>query len=298
MNGKKVYLILLVLLVVVALVLYSRNSDASEQEEGQRALPTATAEEDVRSLPAATEETKGKHKKKQAENSLLMVKGKSALLLTRVGYITGYSQEWKCPQWTAWHLTADHTTGPYKRKGVSFHEDGEVPYPKALNSDYYSSGYDRGHMCPSGDNKWDRQAQEDCFLFTNMCPQAHNLNSGDWNDLEIKCRTWAKRYGDIYIVCGPVFHGDRPKRTIGKNKVWVPDGFYKVVLRVRSRGSGDGETAAIGFYYDNDDGHQPMSAYVRSVDEIERMTGLDFFSALDDKTENRVEAHAEWDEWR
>ena len=225
---------------------------------------------------------------------MLTVKGaKDAMLLRRLGYTAGYSKEWRCPVWVAWELTEPHTTGEYSRKGVSYHEDYDVPAPRATNADYSRSGYDRGHMCPSGDNKWSSRAQEECFLFTNMCPQSHNLNGGDWNDLEMKCRTWAKRYGYIYIICGPVFKGDRPSRTIGRNKVWVPDGFYKVVMRT----GGDDECAAIGFYYDNEDGHRPMSEYVCTVDEIEEMTGLDFFSGLNDKTESRIEAAASLREW-
>lgn len=227
----------------------------------------------------------------QTETSEQVVLGGSATVLSRQGYTTGYSAEWRCPQWVAWTLTSDHTTGPYKRKGVSYREDTDVPSPRATNSDYMRSGYDRGHMCPSGDNKWSQQAQEDCFLFTNMCPQSHNLNGGDWNELEMKCRTWAKRYGEVQIVCGPWFRQGAKPKTIGRNRVAVPDGFWKVVLRTGNR------PAAIGFYYANDDGHAAMSTYVRTVDEIEAMTGLDFFSALDDKTERRIEATANLSDW-
>ena len=223
---------------------------------------------------------------------MLTVKGaKDAMLLRRLGYTAGYSKEWRCPVWVAWELTEAHTTGEYSRKGVSYHEDYDVPAPRATNADYSRSGYDRGHMCPSGDNKWSSTAQEECFLFTNMCPQSHNLNGGDWNDLEMKCRTWAKRYGYIYIICGPVFKGDRPSRTIGRNKVWVPDGFYKVVM------CDVDEPKTIGFYYDNEDGHRPMAEYVRTVDEIEEMTGLDFFSGLNDDLEKKAEAKADLREW-
>ena len=211
-------------------------------------------------------------------------------ILRRTGYTTAYDEQRRCPQWTAWHLTASHTTGPFKRKGVKYQEDDDVDFPKATNADYSGSGYDRGHMCPSGDNKWSREAQEDCFLFTNMCPQSHELNGGDWNDLEMKCRKWAEKYGDRYIACGPVYSSQNPK-TIGRNKVAVPDGFYKVVLCMR------GEPKAIGFYYDNDDGHAPMHAYVRTVDEVERLTGIDFFCNLNDEVERRVEAHADLDDW-
>lgn len=220
--------------------------------------------------------------------------GMGELMLVRTGYTTSYNPRTRCPNWTAWVLTDNHTDGPYKRKGVAYHEDEEVPFPKAQNADYARSGYDRGHMCPSGDNRWDGQAQEDCFLFTNMCPQSHNLNAGDWNDLEMKCRKWAERYGRIYIVCGPVYDSgahSKHRKTIGRSKVVVPDGFFKVVLCMA------GTPKAIGFYYVNDDGHAPMSSYVRTVDEIEDMTNMDFFPSLPDDVEARVEAKASLNEW-
>ena len=294
MRNRTTYLFIIVLAVVMTLAFFSKVQCKSV-EHGESITESGDARLD------GSEAARRVKVGKEVKDDLLMVKGGDVQVLRKTGFVTGYAKEWRLPMWTAWNLTASHTTGPYKRKGVKFQEDDEVPYPKAMNSDYYSSGYDRGHMCPSGDNKWSRQAQEDCFLFTNMCPQSHNLNGGDWNDLEMKCRTWAKRYGNIYIVCGPVFRNSRPSRTIGRNRVWVPDGFYKVVLRMnqrsdRGRQRGDA-IAAIGFYYDNEDGHRPLSDYVMTVDEVEEMTGLDFFSGLSDKTEQRVEAQADLRDW-
>ena len=141
-------------------------------------------------------------------------------ILWRVGYATSYNRETRIPNWTAWPLKGEHTSGAHKRQGVKYHEDDDVPSPKATNDDYYNSGYDRGHMCPAGDNKWSAQAMEECFLFTNMCPQNHNLNGGDWNELEMQCRKWAKQYGEIYIVCGPILFRSAHK-TIGKK-----NGFF------------------------------------------------------------------------
>lgn len=273
-------------LLFVIVLLFAVNIVKSRESRVESSSSTVNPLPSEKPIPTPTNNSSGMTE----DEYLLMVKGGDVQLLKRFGYMTGYSSKWKCPVWTAWLLTESHTNGSYSRKGVSYHEDYDVPSPRATNADYSRSGYDRGHMCPSGDNKWSSAAQEDCFLFTNMCPQAHNLNSGDWNDLEMKCRTWAKRYGAIYIICGPVFKNDRPQKTIGRNRVWVPDGFYKVVMRVD-------DPAAIGFYYDNDDGHRPMSEYVMTVDAIEEMTGLDFFSGLNDKIENDVEARATLREW-
>jgi endonuclease G len=153
------------------------------------------------------------------------------------------------------------------------------------------SGYSRGHMCPSGDNRWSQQAQQESFLYTNCCPQLYSLNAGDWNDLEIKCREWAKAYGKIYIVCGPVLL-NKKHRTIGKNRVVVPEAFFKVVLCL------EGTPKGIGFIYRNEKTNKPIKSYVNSIDQVERITGIDFFPALPDDVEKKVEAEADITEWK
>ena len=146
-------------------------------------------------------------------------------------------------------------------------------------------------MCPAGDNRWSRLAMSQSFLLTNMCPQNARLNNGDWKELEEKCRKWAKHYGDIYIVCGPLLY-NRKHQTIGRGQVVVPEAFFKVVLCL------SGKPKAIGFVYKNADGDRPMGDYVNTVDEVERMTGLDFFPALDDEVELAVEAQCDIKDWQ
>lgn len=210
--------------------------------------------------------------------------------LERAAYRLSYNPATRLPVWVAWHLTAEHTDGPYSRKGIKFAEDEDVPVPRATNMDYVNSGYDRGHICPSGDNKWSEEAQLQSFLYTNCCPQLHNLNAGDWNELEGKCRKWAQQYGGVYIVSGPLLLNKKHK-TIGKNKVVVPEAFFKVVLCM------EGEPKAIGFIYRNEANNKTMSSYVNTVDDVERLTGLDFFSALPDEVEREVEAKADLAYW-
>ena len=212
--------------------------------------------------------------------------------LKRYAYRLWFSEQLRIPMAVAWYLTGNHVSGNYKRRGVAFHPDYDVKGTPVVTNDYIQSGYDRGHMCPSGDNKWSQRAQEESFLMTNICPQNHNLNTNDWNDLEQLCRTWARRYGRIYIVCGPLLQGNQHKQ-IGprQRRITVPEAFYKVVLRTGKN------PAAIGFVYANTGNRQPMAEAVHTVDEIEALTGLDFFSALDDDTESRIEAEANLADW-
>lgn len=229
----------------------------------------------------------------EADDKLVMQtspKGTPEQILKRTGYVASYNKTTLLPNWVAWHLTAERTEGSAKRSGVDFAEDTEVPEPRATDWDYYNSGYDRGHMCPAADNKWSKKAMEESFLFTNMCPQNGNLNRGDWNEMEMACRKWAKKYGDLYIVCGPILYKGKHK-TIGKNKVVVSEAFFKVVLR-----TGD-NPQAIGFIYKNTSGNRPKDSYVNTVDEVERITGIDFFPSLPDDVEKNVEATADIANW-
>lgn len=213
-------------------------------------------------------------------------------ILHRRGYTTSYNHSTKTPNWVAWHLTDSHTRGSVQRHDEVFSEDEDiVKNQRATDDDYYNSRYDRGHMCPAGDNKWDSQAMTQSFLFTNICPQNHGLNKYEWNDLEMLCRDWAREYGAIDVVCGPVYSSSGEQKTIGKNRVWVPDAFFKVVL-CRGR-----QPKAIGFIYENRGGQQRMSDCMCSVDDIERITGIDFYPLLADDVENRIEARASLREW-
>ena len=238
------------------------------------------------------ENSQGKAKYKAANG--LEVPGKLTdrpeQILKRVAYTASYNSDLRIPNWVAWQLTGVHTEGKNKRAGVKFHEDTDVPMPRAVDFDYVRSGYDRGHLCPSADNRWDAIAQEQSFLLTNVCPQDHNLNVGDWHELENLCRKWAKTYGSIYVVAGPVLFKGKHK-TIGKNKVTVPEAFFKVVLCM------EGKPKAIGFVYRNESGNRPKSYYVNTIDDVERITGIDFFPALPDNVENEVETTSSLEDW-
>ena len=136
-------------------------------------------------------------------------------------------------------------------------------------------------MCPAGDNRWHWKAMQESFYMTNICPQNHNLNRGDWKELEEACRLWAKKEGKIYIVCGPVLYRQK-HRTIGKkHKITVPEAFFKVILCTNSN-----PPKAIGFIYKNTSGNHPLDTYVNSVDEVERITETgekSFFAEIKDR---------------
>ena len=215
-------------------------------------------------------------------------KGVPSHLLERKSYLVSYNKTTLQPNWVSWYLTREHADGDVPRQ-QDFIEDMEV-LPRPMLTDYRGSGYDRGHMCPAGDNKWDQQAMYESFYLTNMCPQDADLNSGLWNKFEQDCRRWAKRYGSLYIVCGPLF-GEGYK-TIGRNRVAVPDAFFKVVLCLEGRPKG------LGIVCPNTPGQKRKDLRYLSIDEVESITGMDFFPSLPDDVEEDVESHADPKAWK
>lgn len=220
----------------------------------------------------------------------LPLKNRSEQILFRKGYLVSYNKEWKIPNWVAWHLKREHILGPHRRSSNTWHEDTDVPCPRATVSDYKGSGWSRGHMCPAGDNKWDSEAMYESFLFTNCCPQNANLNSGDWNQIEMVCRRWAEKYGDIYIVCGPILF-NKEHETIGSNKIVVPEAFFKVVLCM------NGKPKGIGFVRRNTNTSKRNNSYVNSIKDIERITGITFFPFLPRNVSESVKSKACLQDW-
>lgn len=211
-------------------------------------------------------------------------------ILVRKNYVVSYNRETKCPNWVLWELTREHADGNIKRPDYAFHEDMEVPSPRAELVDYRGSGYDRGHMCPAGDNKWDEDAMYESFLMTNMCPQNQQLNSGLWNQIEMQCRYWAKKYEKLYIICGPIFlRGEH--QTIGPNRVMVPEAFFKAVICL------EGEPKGIAFVCRNTKGDRKKDYYVNTIRQVERITGYCLFPNLDEDIAEQVKDYTDIDEW-
>ena len=211
--------------------------------------------------------------------------------LQHEGYRASYNADNRQPNYVTWTLTPQRLQGDAKRRS-SFYEDPELADDaKSLLSDYSRSGYDRGHLCPAGDNKWSLTAMIESFLLSNICPQKHTLNSGDWRVLEEACRTWAAEQGDtLHIVAGPLF--DREKSGWLKKRVRIPSAFFKTIVNLRP-----GKEHGIAFIYRNTTDDQPMQRAACTIDEVERLTGYDFYAELPDALQARLENENHLPDW-
>lgn len=122
-----------------------------------------------------------------------------------------------------------------------------------------------------------------------MCPQNNSLNSGAWRSLEQKVHRWAARYGELLVFTGPIVHVGH--KTIGpEHDIVVPQGFFKVIYAPKQQ-------RAIAFVYDNVQAKGGLRRHAVSVDDVERLTGIDFLSALPDDVEQSVEANNDGASW-
>ena len=221
-------------------------------------------------------------------------KGMSNQTLNYKALTIYFNNQWRIPNCVAYELTAtmvsmaDAPTAE-KRKNYRFVADRRAS-GSPDGGDYRGSGYTRGHMAPAMDMRGDRQTMLDCFAMTNMCPQEAKLNNDHWRQLEESVHRWAKRDGRLIVLTGPIVAPGHA--CIGpRHDIAVPKAFYKVVYAPR-------QGRAIAFIYDNAPSPGGMARRAVSVDEVERRTGLDFFTALDRDTERRIEAQCSIDAWR
>lgn len=211
-------------------------------------------------------------------------------IIRHTGYTLSYNEEYEQPSYVAYELTREEVYGALNRED-SFKADPAVTTGSATLEDYRGSGYDRGHLAPAADFKWSADAMSDTFYLSNMSPMDGSFNRGIWADLEATVRQMAVDNEKVYIVTGPVLT-DGPYKTIGESKVAVPNQYYKVVLDYT-----DPDIKAIGFVLPNKGSSDSLETYVVPVDEVEEITGLDFFPALPDDVEELLESNVDISRW-
>jgi DNA/RNA endonuclease G (NUC1) len=219
--------------------------------------------------------------------------GGTCVFLVREHYVVCHDGDKRIPEWVTYHLTTENLEGDLARTD-NFRADPDlVPDERAEPNDYKNSGYDRGHMAPAAAFKRSAAAMSQTFLMSNMTPQRPSLNRRIWRQLEDQVRTLAETHGSIWVFTGSLFLDDagnpvQPTAFVGANRVAVPTHLYKVILCEH-----DTDTIEL-FAFIVPNQLQPISgspeAFLVSVDSVEAVSRLDFFTALPDADEDRLEA--------
>lgn len=336
-NKSGVFILVLVLVVIAGVYFYGSNqsvqdlvkptiSTASEMKEqltetfnDQAEVEPETKEKDVTTevvtseAPAKVEKTDlsafdGKEEKSSRNENLPEYKTETNYYFTssfdfawpsykqgdavieHVNYALQYNEKTEQADWVAYILKASDLRNARFKRNDNFRPDPLILTQSAHPDDYKGSGYDRGHLAPAADFTWDSRALDETFYMSNMSPQVPGFNRGIWRQLEEQVRKWAKKNGTVYVVTGPIFE-KRPKK-IGKNDVAIPSQYYKVILELEGP-----DVKGIGFVLDNEKSTERLSEYALSIDDVESLTGLDFFPLLPDNLESEIECCARFSDW-
>lgn len=210
----------------------------------------------------------------------------------RTGYV--HARPGHYTAWTIEYLTPARLTGNAKRDKETWHSDPDQPAEfRWANADYAKSGFDKGHLAPAADEHSSVKAMRDSFILTNTTPQTPELNRGKraWEGLEEYVRELVAVEGtEAWVVTLPLFCPDKETgvlrlRTIGEHQIWVPNFCAKCVLLKKN-----GELSMRAWALSNDEHPMDFTVCTTTVDAIEAAAGVDLFQALDDETEDALEA--------
>ena len=210
-------------------------------------------------------------------------KDKNNYLLEKPQYALSYNCKTGTANWVSWQLNRSWL-GSVDRSD-DFRPDSNLPngcYAVRPN-DYRGSGYDRGHLTPSGDRTRSRSDNSETFLMSNMIPQSPSNNREVWRELEEYSRDLVSQGKELYIVAG----GEGKEKAIALGKVTVPKYTWKVIL-VLDNGNVE-ETIAVRMPNSQSVARTDWKNYIVSVDEVEEKTGYDFFSLLDKGIQRKIE---------
>lgn len=218
-------------------------------------------------------------------------------------YLIWHDDDLRGPLWVAYKLTKSNLNANRERLEC-FRKDLRLSDDAAGTcADYDEETFDRGHMVPNSDMERSESAMLNTYFFSNMTPQYSNFNRGIWQRLEGMVRDWVRTKGTLYVITGAVFDKDADgmrdsdssaNRVSPLNRVAVPTHYYKIIVKKRT---GTSEAIAILLPHNNDkqaNGQYRayLAAHIKTIDEIESLTGIDFFSALDPAKQAVLEGSA------
>lgn len=229
--------------------------------------------------------------------------GTEGELVIHDAFVLCYDEEHEMAAWVAHMILKDVAEGRTTRTN-DFRLDEMVSTGSTQEEDFFLKtldekgeweydgyGYDRGHLAPSADFRWNQKALSETYYYSNMTPQHPEFNRGAWAELESYIRGYAiDNQVDLYVVTGPVLGDELKKVERSVNGMSLPEWHFKVAIDP-TNGRG------IGFLMPNEACTKPVEAYVKPIDEIEEITELDFFAALDDELEAEIERSVDYLPW-
>lgn len=239
--------------------------------------------------------------------------GPATDIVCHTGYVLAHNARTKTPDWVVEHVTRDIAEGTNARPSVKFRAETALPEgtPRAEDSDYENSDFDRGHQAPSADFKSSKDLMIDTFFLSNAVPQeGEGFNRDIWQRLEGQVQKLAIARGELYVITGPVYQEKRAievkaeadacrnaveLKPLGETAITdgvaIPAALFKIIYDPRLG-------RANAYLLPNVD-HRPLRANRHTIDylklyrvgvgTVEAVTGYQFFDALPDRSRRIIE---------
>ncbi len=209
-------------------------------------------------------------------------------------YSLKYNKLTKQADWVAFSITREMIIKGKNKLTYLFKPD---PLISSLESssikDYLNSGYVCGQLCPSALMQISPKAMDESFYMSNITPQDPYFNYYVWNTLKSKIKQWALNNKEIFIVTGPIFNETDKKIKIGKNGIIIPNAFFCVILDFRIS-----KSKAIAFIFPNKETDTSFQSYATTIDNVEDVTGINFFPELPRHIEQDLESKYDYNLWK
>ena len=293
-------------LLGVALVLFGIGSVV-----GQSELEKKNAELEV--LNTKEKELTAEIEKLKLQGSIQAMKtvgypafSKNLDIIEHSGMVLGFDCDYKMASWVFHVLTPDVSFGSVSRSN-DFRPDDQASCGSAQESDYFvrketpdgtfeydGFGFDRGHLAPSADFRWSANALSESYYYSNMTPQRPEFNRESWASLEGLLRKIVdQEKKQFYVITGPVLHEGLPEIERSANKLKIPELHYKIIVDASAE-----NPRGMAFLMPNKKCEQRLSAYVITIDSLERLTGIDFFPTMNEALETKIEQTADFNAWK
>ncbi len=295
--------ILLISLILSTNFLFSQHVDDKIKNLQQK---SDTLKEQLAELKSAIDDLKLKKIREDIDRIGLPRLKKGEEVINHLAYSLVYSEKNEEAKWVAHIILPDIINGVAGRSN-DFRPDPLIKTGSAVEQDYFLKtlkpgtkdkytydgfGYDRGHLAPSADFRWSKEALSESYFYSNMTPQLDDFNRKKWADLEglLRGYIYDHPHTQLYIVTGPFLEDSMAVIERGVNKVSIPKYFFKVALDLKNK-------KAIGFIMPNIDMKYPVASYAVTIDSVEKKTGIDFFYQLEDELEDELESQKNVTDW-
>lgn len=181
------------------------------------------------------------------------------------GYILSYNETCEQPNWVRYQVKKEDLENKVAKRKNNFNEDDNVLTGSATLEDYKGSGYDRGHLAPAATFVNDQKKMDESFYMSNMSPQDPSFNRGIWKKMEEYERSVAIEKDSVYVISGGVLNGKL--KTIGENKVCVPEFFFKIIYT---------KDWKISFFVRNAKSNSPLYMFKQPIENIEKEAKINF----------------------